>query len=113
MKHFKVIRLEENEDSMICETCGRYIRNAIEIDGVVYGMDCGAKKLEWQQKSKSQIQKKANRIQYAIDNFKFQYNKYGATDIKTDMAAGYLARELGIIVGRTAEDMNNLYTMIA
>lgn len=45
----KIIHLaKDNEiDGMECSDCGRSIRHAVEINGQVYGLDCGAKRLGW------------------------------------------------------------------
>ena len=105
---FVKINSDDQMDEMHCSTCGRSIRKGIEINGILHGLDCGAKKLGWKETKKAQIENKALRIFNAVNYFKALYE---TSDKRTDSAAGILADLLGIEIKR--DELGKLYGMVA
>ena len=81
---YKIAKDERMIDEVICTTCGSSIVNVMEIDGIPYGMDCGAKKLGWKL-NKKQMKRAINHInilQWFIENSEDE----GAIELHAHMA---------------------------
>ena len=101
----KIIHLEKDNqlDSMVCETCGRDIRHAIQINGTHYGLDCGAKLLGWPSHvtaSKTKIEKRANMIQRDVARFVSLMKNHNSKRGDLEAAAGRVCEHFGLNFNR-------------
>ena len=94
----RIIHLaKDNEvDTLTCSECGASLRHAIEINSVIYGMDCGARFLGWKESS---VKSRVRALTFEINNYMAVYNFYKAgkiTEKWVKSSAGRLAQTLGI-----------------
>lgn len=69
---------KDNEiDVMECSECGRTIKHAVEINGKIFGLDCGARKLgfPYNPAKKSAAVRKVYEIQTAVSRFNLYQEK--------------------------------------
>ncbi len=102
INNVKIIHLEKDNqiDSMTCETCGRSIRHALQINGTLYGLDCGANLLGWPKLSKAKIEKKAYRVQADVDRFVRLMRGHNASRAELEVAAGRVCEHFGLQFNR-------------
>jgi hypothetical protein len=61
---------DNQNDNMNCTECNASLKHGMIINGLVYGLDCGAKKLGWTTKAKAQINKKVSTLERAASNYR-------------------------------------------
>lgn len=68
----KFIHLERDNhiDHLECAECGASLKHAMQINGKIYGMDCGAKQMGWPSRSKAAINRKVLLMERDADYFR-------------------------------------------